>query len=75
MNLNTLKCLRLFDTSLTKMDPILDDAYVETMKIVRSGKNATHIDKASPAYAYQHVIDHLCIETYRDQEVLSLIHI
>ena len=46
------RCLCLFDTSLTKMDPMLDDAYIETMKLVRSGKNATHIDKASPVYAY-----------------------
>ena len=56
------RCLRLFDTSLTKMVPTLDDAYMETMKLVRSGKNATHIDKASSVYAYRRVIDQLCIE-------------
>ena len=66
------RCLRLFDTLLTKVDPMLDDAYVETMKLVRSGKNATHIDKASPAYAYRRVIDQFCIRTYRDHEVLVL---
>ena len=66
------RCLRLFDTSLTKMYPTLDDAYMETMRLVRSGKNATHIDKASNAYAYRRVIDQLCIETYRNQEVLVL---
>ena len=66
------RCLRLFDTSLTKMDPTLDDAYMETMKLVHSGKNATHIDKESSEYAYRRVMDQLCIEPYRDQEVLVL---
>ena len=37
--------------ALTKMDPSLDDGYMEAMHLVRSGKNATHIDKASKAYA------------------------
>ena len=46
-------CLRLFDTSLTTMDPLLDDSYMETMHLVRSGKNMTHINKASKAYAYR----------------------
>ena len=46
------RCLRLFDSSLTKMDPMLDTEYMEAMHLVRSGKNATHIDKASKAYAY-----------------------
>ena len=59
------RCLRLFDMSLTTMDPSLDDSYMETMHLVRSGKNATHINKASRAYAYRRIIDQL----------LSLIHI
>ena len=66
------RCLRLFDTSLTTKDPSLDDSYMETMHLIRSGKNATHIDKASKAYAYICIIDQLCIETYREQDVLRL---
>ena len=36
------RCLRIFDTSLMQMDPSLDKRYMETMRSVRSGKNATH---------------------------------
>ena len=54
------------------MDPTLDEEYMEAMHLVRSGKNATHIDKNSKAYAYRRVMDQLCIETYRDQDVLVL---
>ena len=54
------------------MDPSLDDSYMETMHLVRSGKNATHLNKASKAYAYRRILDQLCIETYREQEVLVL---
>ena len=32
------RCLRLFDSSLTKMDPTLDEEYMEAMHLVRSGK-------------------------------------
>ena len=46
------RCLRLFDSSLTTMDPTLDEEYTETMQLVKSGKNATHIDRQSKAYAY-----------------------
>ena len=46
------RCQRLFDTSLTRMDPTLDNEYMEAMHLVRLGKNATHIDKASKAYEY-----------------------
>ena len=63
-------CLRQFDSSLTTMGPTLDDKYVETMQLVKSGKNATHIRKESKAYAYRHVMDQLCVETYREQDVL-----
>ena len=66
------RCLRLFNSSLTKMDPTLDEEYMEAMHLVRSGKNATHIDKTSKAYAYRRVMDQLCIETYWDQDVLVL---
>ena len=52
------------------MDPTLDDEYVETMQLVKSGKNATHIGKQSKAYAYRRVMDQLCVETYREQDVL-----
>ena len=45
-------CLRLFDSSLTTMDPTLDDEYMETMQLVKSEKNATHIGRQSKAYAY-----------------------
>ena len=45
---------------------------MEAMHLVRSGKNATHIDKASKAYAYRQIMDQLCIETYREQDVLVL---
>ena len=45
-------CLRLFNSSLTKMDPTLDKEYIETMQLVKTGKNATHITKHSKAYAY-----------------------
>ena len=54
------------------MDPTLDEEYMETMQLVKSGKNATHIDRQSKAYAYQRVMDQLCIETYRGQDVLVL---
>ena len=63
-------CLRLFDSSLTKMDPTLDEEYIETMQLVKSGKNATHITKHSKAYAYRRVIDQLCVDTYREQDAL-----
>ena len=43
-----------------------------TMRFVRSGKYATHIDKASGAYDYRKIIDQLCVETYRGQDVLVL---
>ena len=42
------------------------------MRFLRSGKNATNIDKASGAYDYRKVIDQLCIETYQGEEVLVL---
>ena len=57
------RCLRIFDRLLTQMDPSLDDRCMETMRFVRSGKNATHIDKASGAYDYRKIIDQLCIQT------------
>ena len=63
-------CLRLFDSSLTKMDHTLDEEYIETMQLVKSGKNATHITKHSKAYVYRRVMDQLCVETYREQDVL-----
>ena len=63
-------CLRIFDPSLTQMDPTLDEAYNETLQLVRAGKNATHIQKSSKAYAYRRIIDLLCIETYQEQDVL-----
>ena len=47
---------------------MLDEEYMEAMQLVRSGKNATHIDKRSKAYAYRQVMDQLCIETYRDRD-------
>ena len=57
-------CLRLFDSSLTTMDPTLDDEYIETMQLVRLGKNATHIDRQSKAYAYRPVsYTHLTLPT------------
>ena len=54
------------------MDPTLDEEYTETMQLVKSGKNAPHIDRQSKAYAYRRVMDQLCIETYRDQDMLVL---
>ena len=42
-------CLRIFDRSLTQMDPTLDEEYTETMQLVREGKNATHLHKSSKA--------------------------
>ena len=55
-------CLRIFDASLTRMDTSADSRYIETMQFLRSGKNATTIDKASGAYDYRKVIDqgHRC---------------
>ena len=50
------------------MDPTMDEEYVETMQLVREGKNAIH--KSSKAYAYRRIIDLLCIETYQEQDVL-----
>ena len=63
-------CMRLFDPSLTRMDPTLDEEYSETMKLIKSGKNATHITRSSKAYAYRRVIDQLCVKTYQEQDVL-----
>ena len=54
------------------MDPSLDDVYMEAMHLVLSGKNAIHIDKTSKAYAYRRIMDQLCIESYREQDVLVL---
>ena len=34
-------CLRIFDPSLTKMDPTQDEEYNETLQLVKSGKNAS----------------------------------
>ena len=50
-------CLRLFNSSLTTMDPTLDGEYMEAMHLVQSGKNATHIARSSKAYAYRRVMD------------------
>ena len=50
-------CLRIFDPSLTKMD----EEYNETLELVKAGKNATHIQKSSKAYAYRRIIDLLCV--------------
>ena len=63
-------CLRIFDPSLTHMDPSMDDEYVEALQLAREGKNATHMLRSSKAYAYRRILDLLCIETYQGQDVL-----
>ena len=63
-------CLRIFDPSLTQMDPSMDDKYIKALQLVREGKNATHMLRSSKAYAYRRIIDLLCIETYQGQDVL-----
>ena len=55
---------------MARMDPMLDEEYSETMKLVKSGKNATHITRSSKAYAYRRMIDQLCVETNQEQAVL-----
>ena len=63
-------CLRIFDPSLTHMDPSMDEEYVDAMQLVREGKNVTHMLRSSKAYAYRRIIDLLCVETYQGQDVL-----
>ena len=52
------------------MDPSMDEEYVEVLQLIREGKNATHVLKSSKAYTYQRILDLLCIETYRGEDVL-----
>ena len=56
------RCLRIFDSSLMKMDASEDARYTETIAFIKSGKHISSIDRSSG----------LCIETYREEEVLVL---
>ena len=62
--------MRIFDPSLTRMDPSTDEEYVELLRLVREGKNASHISKESKAYGFRRIMDLLCIETYNGEDVL-----
>ena len=62
--------MRIFDPSLTHMDPSMDEEYVEVLQLIREGKNATHVLKSSKAYTYRRILDLLSIETYRGEDVL-----
>ena len=62
--------MRIFDPSLTRMDPSTDEEYVELLRLIREGKNASHISKESKAYGFRRIMDLLCIETYNGEEVL-----
>ena len=59
------KCMRIFDPSLTRLDPSTDEEYVELLRLIKEGKNASHISKESKAYGFRRIMDLL----------LSLIHI
>ena len=62
--------MRIFDPTLTRMDPSTDEEYVELLRLVREGKNASHISKNSKAYGFRRILDLLCIETYNGEDVL-----
>ena len=64
------QCMRIFDLSLTHMDPSMDEEYVKVLRLIREGKNATHVLKSSKAYGYRRILDLLCIETYKGENVL-----
>ena len=52
------------------MDPSTDEEYVELLRLIREGKNASHISKESKAYGFRRIMDLLCIETYNGEDVL-----
>ena len=64
------QCMRIFDPTLTRMDPSTDEEYVELLRLIREGKNASHISKNSKAYGFRRILDLLCIETYNGEDVL-----
>ena len=39
------QCMRIFDPSLTRMDPSMDEEYVEALRLIREGKNVTRVEK------------------------------
>ena len=63
-------CMRIFDPSLTRMDPSTDAEYVEVLRLVKGGKNASHVSKSSKAYGFRRILDLLCIEKYNGEDVL-----
>ena len=61
---------RIFDPSLTRLDPSTDEEYVEVLRLVKGGKNASHVSKNSKAYGFRRILDLLCIERYNEEDVL-----
>ena len=51
-------------------DRSTDEEYVELLRLIREGKNASHISKTSKAYGFRRIMDLLCIETYNGEDVL-----
>ena len=67
---NIERCLRLFDSSMTKMDPAGDKQYTEAMDFIRSGKHISSITNASGAFSFKKVLSQICIDTYNNEQVM-----
>ena len=62
------RCLRIFGTSLMRMDATAGPRYMQTLNFIKLGKHISTLEKDSGAHNHKKIINQLRIETYQEEE-------